>query len=108
MRTLRRAAVFILLGLILGTPWAGASPPRLAGFTAQHVLDYLGGLLTSFWLKGGCTIDPNGRCVTGTQTQNPDSGCMIDPDGGCAPGTQILSTDSGCTIDPDGRCTPGH
>jgi hypothetical protein len=108
MRILRRTAVFVLLGLTLGTPWVGASPPRPAASTAQHFLDYLGGLLTSFWLKGGCIMDPLGRCATGTQTQNPDGGCTMDPNGRCAPGTQILSTDSGCTIDPDGRCAPGH
>ena len=94
MRVLRRAAVLILLGLTLGTPWAGATPPRPAAqshppkrATVQHVLDYLGGLLTSFWLKTGCTIDPLGRC---------------------APGTQILQVDGGCTIDPLGRCAPDH
>ena len=58
MRVLRRAAVLILLGLTLGTPWAGATPPRPAGTTPQRFLDYLGGLLTSFWLKTGCTLDP--------------------------------------------------
>ncbi len=93
MRVLRRAAVLILLGLTLGTPWAGASPLRPAAqshpsrrATAQHVLDYLGGLLTSFWLKTGCTIDPNGRCAPGTQTRNIDAGCGMDPLGHCAPG----------------------
>jgi len=108
MRNFRRAAVFILLGLILGTPWAGASPPRPAGITSQHFFAYLGGLLTSFWLKTGCIMDPNGRCVMGAQTQNPDGGCTIDPLGRCVTGTQTQSTDGGCTMDPLGRCTPGH
>src|SRR5436305_13655379 len=107
MRVLRRAAVLILLGLNLGTPWAGATPPRSAAqshpsrrATAQHVLDYLSGLLTSFWLQGGCTIDPDGRCAPGTQLLNADEGCTLDPNGRCAPGTQTRNLDAACGMDP--------
>jgi hypothetical protein len=100
MRIVRRTAVLILLGLTLGMPWAEASP--------YHVLDYLGGILTSLWLKGGCTMDPLGRCVAGTQAHHTDGGCTMDPDGSCAPRLQTQSTDGGCTIDPDGRCAPDH
>jgi len=100
MRIARRTAVVIFLGLTLGTPLAGATP--------HHVLDYLGGLLTSLWLKGGCTMDPNGRCAPGSQSRSIDEGCTIDPNGRCAPHPQTQSTDEGCTIDPLGRCTPGH
>jgi hypothetical protein len=106
MRVRRRAAVLILLALTLGTPWAEASPLRPARATSQVFLDYLDGLLTSFWLKGGCTVDPNGRCVTGSQPQK--GGCTMDPDGRCVTGTQIQNPDGGCTIDPDGRCAPSH
>ncbi|HEV7505334.1 MAG TPA: hypothetical protein VGS07_10515 [Thermoanaerobaculia bacterium] len=108
MRILRRAAVLILLGLTLGTPRAGASPPRPAASTTQHVLHYLAGFLSGFWLKTGCIVDPNGRCALDTQTRNPDGGCTIDPDGRCTPGVQTQSTDTGCTMDPLGRCAPGH
>ena len=108
MRILRRAAVLILLGLTLGAPWAGAAPPRPAAqnhlssrsSTPKNFLSYLSGLLTSFWLKGGCTIDPNGRCAPGSET-----GCTIDPNGRCTPRTQNL-LDGGCTLDPDGGCIP--
>jgi hypothetical protein len=108
MRVLRRAAVLILLALTLGTPWAGATPHRPAGATPQHFLDYLAGLLSDFWLKTGCTVDPLGRCVTGTQIQNPDGGCTVDPLGRCVTSPQTPSTDGGCTMDPNGRCLPGH
>lgn len=108
MRILRRAAVLILLGLTLGTPWAGASPLRPAGASSQHFLDYLGGLFTTLWLKGGCIMDPLGRCTPGPQPQNVDGGCTMDPLGRCAPGAQVRSIDEGCTMDPNGRCAPGH
>ncbi len=108
MRIVRRAAVLILLALSLGTPWAGASPLRLKGSTPRHVLDSLGGLLASLWLKGGCVIDPLGRCAPGAPPQSTDSGCTMDPLGRCAPGAQNPTTDGGCTMDPDGRCAPGQ
>jgi hypothetical protein len=86
MRIVRKAAVPILVALTLGTPWAGASPLRLTGPTPHHVLDYLGGLLASLWLKTGCTIDPNGRCAPGAPAQTTNGGCTVDPDGHCSPG----------------------
>ena len=107
MRILRRAAVLILLALLLGTPWAGASQsPRIA--SPPSFLASLGGLLTSFWLEGGCTLDPLGLCAPSTQTLQVDGGCTIDPNGRCAPSTQTLQVDGGCTIDPNGRCAPDH
>lgn len=108
MRNLRRAAVLILLALTLCTPWAVASPLRLAETTPHHVLDYLGGLLASLWLKSGCTMDPDGRCAPGAPAQSTDGGCTMDPNGRCTTRTQNLSTDGGCTMDPLGRCTPGQ
>jgi len=108
MRIVRRAAVLILLGLTLGTPWAGASPLRLAEATPRRVLDYLGGLLASLWLNGGCTIDPDGHCAPGAPVQGTNTGCTMDPNGRCTPGTQNPGTDGGCTIDPLGRCAPGQ
>jgi hypothetical protein len=85
MRIARRTAVLILLSLTLGTPWAGASPLSWAGTTQHQVLNYLGGLLTSLWLKSGCTMDPLGRCAPRPQTQSTDGGCTMDPNGRCAP-----------------------
>jgi hypothetical protein len=108
MRNVRRAAVLILLGLTLGTSWAGASPLGLERSTPHHVLDYLGGLLASLWLKTGCTMDPNGRCAPGAPTQGTNEGCTMDPLGRCTPRTQTHNTDTGCTIDPLGRCAPNH
>jgi len=98
----------MLLALTLCTPWAGASPLRLVEATPRHVLDYLGGLLASLWLKSGCTMDPLGRCAPSTPPQIIDGGCTIDPDGRCAPGTLNPTTDEGCTMDPNGRCAPGR
>lgn len=117
MRALRRAAVFILLGLTLGTSWVWASPPqtpapdRMKQVSTPHDLfGYLGGLLTSVWLKTGCGMDPWGRCTPATsQILDTDTGCRIDPLGRCTPAaTQTQGTDAGCTIDPNGRCAPNH
>ena len=100
MRTLRRAAVFALLGLILGAPWAAAlearpdGVPREATGAARSALDLLHplwNLLARAWSKEGCTMDPLGGCTAGAETggatQAPTSkeGCVIDPLGGCRP-----------------------
>ena len=115
MRALRRAPVFILLGLTLGISGAWASPPKPPApghaeqvSSAKNLFGYLGGLFTSLWLKTGCSMDPWGRCAP-APTQNTDTGCGIDPLGRCAtPPPPTLSTDTGCGIDPWGLCAPNH
>ncbi|MFY9821205.1 MAG: hypothetical protein WAM82_07475 [Thermoanaerobaculia bacterium] len=91
MRAIRRASVFILLGLTLGISGAWASPPQPPApghvekvFASQNFFGSLGGFLTRLWLKAGCVIDPNGRCAP-APTQNTDAGCSLDPNGRCAP-----------------------
>jgi uncharacterized protein with LGFP repeats len=98
MRTLRRAAVFVLLGLILGAPWSaalGARPGRVSPEATRAepmplaLLQPLWNLLARAWSKEGCTMDPLGRCLPGTApTSDPqtDEGCRIDPLGGCLAG----------------------
>ena len=115
MRAIRRAAVFILLGLALGISGAWASPPQPSApghvekvFTSQNLFDSLGGFLTRLWLKAGCVIDPLGRFAP-APTQNTDAGCVIDPNGRCVPAPPLsLDTDTGCSIDPWGLCAPNH
>ena len=124
MRVLRRAAVFVLLGLILGAPWAAAlearpdGVPRQATWAARSTLDILHplwNLLARVWNKEGCTIDPLGGCVpkadSGAQATTSKEGCRMDPLGGCLPGTTPtngVQGDEGCTMDPLGRCGPSH
>jgi hypothetical protein len=105
MRVLRKAAVLVLLGLVLGLPWASAAdgrPERASGKSMRAVwrtfdlLTPLWNLLGSGWNKevfvgdslgghaaagAGCTIDPLG-CP---QTPSIDEGCIMDPLGGCVP-----------------------
>ena len=99
MRTLRRAAVFVLLGLILGAPWAAALEARperaphevtRPARSALDLLQPLWNLLARAWNKEGCRIDPLGGCIPGSAPTNG------------------VQADEGCTIDPLGRCVPGH
>jgi hypothetical protein len=113
MRAIRRAAVFIVLGLTLGISGVWASPPQQQASrhveqvsTPQNLFDSLGGFLTHLWLKAGCSLDPFGRCAP-MHTQNTDAGCTLDPNGRCTPAPpQALNTDAGCSMDPWGRCAP--
>lgn len=106
MRTVRRTAVFILLGLTLGSPWAAAAaPPEAvphesirAVRSAFDFLVPLWGLFTGLWIKESSIVGSLRGCALG------DEGCGIDPlvDGG----TQ--NADAGCWIDPWGQCSTGH
>jgi hypothetical protein len=97
MPALRRAAVLVLLGLILAAPWAAAlearseRAPQEATREARSPLDLVHSfwsLLAEAWSKEGCAGDPLGGCAprtaptTGVQS---DAGCTIDPLGGCRP-----------------------
>jgi hypothetical protein len=108
----RMVTVFALIA-VLGTPLSSMAAPRAAAgrseahsAAAPESLAWLWSLLARVWAKEGCRIDPNGRCITDSQTTT-DEGCSIDPYGPCLTGTQD-NTDAGCMIDPYGRCIPGH
>ncbi len=94
MRVFRHLVAVVVLGFIVGTPWASAAEPRSGARQAQGIawstpnpLDSLRNLLVSLWStlglgdsnKTGCEIDPWGRCITGPNKE----GCDIDPWGRC-------------------------
>jgi hypothetical protein len=54
----------------------------------------------------GCRIDPSGRCVAEKRSINRKAGCRVDPNGNC-PDALPATSDAGCLIDPSGRCKPG-
>lgn len=99
MRAVRRAAVLVLLGLILGASWAAAAEPRSvvqpqesrsSALSAFVLLNPLWRLVMAFWDQSGCTGDTLGHCVPGASDE-----------------TQAPAMKDGCTIDPLGRCKPG-
>ncbi len=95
----RRKTLFLLLALLLATPWAVSSAPipqaeqPRAAMTAETTALDLAGRIWSFLKstsnKIGCTADPNGICapVPGQNppTQSNKIGCRVDPDGLCLP-----------------------
>src|SRR3954467_8880530 len=109
----RRIVLLAPLFLLIA-PWAsaaprpGSTPPASAsmGIGIPDVLSLAWRFITGGWMKEGCNIDPDGRCVTTLPTKE---GCNIDPSGYCLPGSpQVASpstwTDVGCNIDPNGHC----
>ena len=90
---LPRAALLLVLILLLVTPVVqaaepgthkGPAPYRLPGLAAVFAEAWE--FLTSVWANNGCRLDPDGLCVTGQEnTAEADNGCRIDPNGGCAP-----------------------
>lgn len=77
-----RRTTFILLLAGTLTTWA-----------PLDLLSRFWSTLSALWGENGCTLDPNGRCVT-------------NPGDNTSSGT--TTGDSGCTIDPDGRCLSGN
>jgi hypothetical protein len=99
MRVLRCAAVLLFFGFALGAlPSVAAGAPRSESAFAEgraaagpaYLFDRIWGLLASVWSEAGCSLDPLGRCHTGTASGEDDA----------------LLADAGCTIDPLGRCRP--
>lgn len=92
----RKAAALVLAGALLA-PWLSASENRTparrgrSSAVAQapwQVLGRLWGALVSVWGENGCSLDPDGRCVSQQGTG-----------GGSGSG---LTADNGCSLDPDG------
>ena len=98
----RRKILFLLLVMVLATPWASVA--QLEGPRSEQISEQisLSGRLWSFvgrmWRKAGCHIDPWGQCLP-----EPKEGCNIDPWGRCL---TLIQPKEGCNIDPLGRCVP--
>jgi hypothetical protein len=97
----RRTLPLFLVAALLAMPWAvsAAGPqasPRPARAIQLGALD-LFNQLWSFLRKGGCGIDPSGRCAT-------KEGCTIDPSGkpACGPAS-AGGTKEGCGLDSGGK-----
>lgn len=106
MRVLRRAAVFVVILVVVGAPWALAAQTYTDGHGRDHgqhvnrdssvgLLDYLWGLLKHLGAKPGLKANPLNACpngnpvcggkpIDGAQTQDPEAGCTIDPLGVCS------------------------
>lgn len=90
-----KIAVLILAAVMLTTTsWAGglrSAPVRATGLQPHEILTRLGSFFLHLWSEVGCIIDPNGRCLPGTEAASPaaqgDAGCIIDPSGRCLPGS---------------------
>lgn len=96
----RRAAVALVLGWTLLSPWASASElqsrtahrsGRSVSQAVEGVFGQFWGVFTSFLNKAGCSADPFG--LLGSQPATSSSA------GSC---------ENGGSIDPNGRCASGH
>ena len=109
---LSRKISALCLALVLCASWSLAaaarqgSMPMRAGSPAASwsALTHFWRSLTSLWAEAGCSLDPDGRCFTGSSQLNTDNGCSADPNGRCITVSSQPKTDAGCTADPDGRC----
>ena len=102
----RRLAGLLILSLALAAPpSAWSAPPEAAWHTSAPVVvepfARLWDLFASLWLKGGCGIDPDGRCTSATT----EGGCGVDPNGECA---TTATSEGGCLVDPNGQCVGGR
>src|SRR5579864_6914995 len=89
----RRVVVLAVLFLLIA-PWASAAPrhesAQPAGISgAPDLLSLAWSLMTGGWMKEGCMIDPDGRCVTSVPTKE---GCNIDPFGRCLPASATVNS----------------
>jgi len=100
--------VLLPAALQAAEPRRGAEPLRSASAAAPawDVLARVWSYLTGAQFDNGCSVDPNGRCLTGTRpTTAADNGCQVDPNGLCRMGqTPTATADNGCRIDPNGFC----
>jgi hypothetical protein len=109
---LPKAALLLVLILLLATPTAQAAEPGARRSPVPSMLPALPDVvaqawdfLSRVWAHNGCGLDPSGRCQSATATA--DNGCGIDPDGRCLPGQNATAeADNGCGLDPNGGC--GH
>ncbi len=101
----RRVVVLAVLSLLLIAPWASAAPrhgsSQPAGLSGiPDLLSVAWSWIAGGWMKEGCNIDANGRCVTPVPAKE---GCNIDPSGHCLPASPVtvpLSSDPGAPRSP--------
>ena len=79
MRHVRRIAILLVLGILLGASgsFAAEAQPADRGSVFSQVWDFFSAL----WSDSGCIIDPLGRCVD--EPSEIDEGCGMDPLGRC-------------------------
>jgi hypothetical protein len=117
----RRAAVVLVLGLTLLSPWASAAGPRgrVAHRSGPSVVQEQGvwgkiwGIFASLWSKNGGSADPNGllggQPTTSSSTTFCDAGGSLDPFGRCVNSVTTAGfCDNGASLDPNGHCVSGH
>lgn len=99
---LRTVATVLLAAFLVAAPAAQARPLR----GDSDVLARIWSLVTGFWSKNGCQIDPDGSCIPGISEggSTVENGCRLDPDGQCV--SEPVTTKNGCVIDPSGICRP--
>lgn len=90
----RRVAVLAVLFLLLIAPWASAAPRhesfQPAGISGiPEILSLAWSLITGGWVKEGCNVDPDGRCINPVPTKE---GCNIDPFGRCLPASATVNS----------------
>jgi hypothetical protein len=107
-------AFFLTAAAVSAEPRSGARA-RSARSAVSNPMESFSGLwsvLTGFWTKNGCQVDPNGRCLPAKNGCSVDpsgiclptkNGCSADPSGRCLPAA-TTTLDNGCSADPDGRC----
>ena len=86
----RRKILFLLLVMVLATPWASVagsereSPRTMEGveLAVPEIFSRIWSFLRRGGSKEGCHIDLDGRCAPAPQ---PKEGCNIDPNGRCLP-----------------------
>jgi hypothetical protein len=95
----------LVLCAVLAAPLAAAAAP-VPGRQAGDFLSWLHGAWSSLWLKGGCHLDPDGRCLDAQPVGTTENGCRLDPDGLCLKGAAAAggTTEGGCRLDPNGLC----
>ena len=100
---LRTVSAVVFAAFLLAAPAAQARPIH----GDSSVLARIWSLVTGFWSKNGCRIDPNGYCIPEMVEGDPtiENGCQIDPSGQCATGSPVTSK-NGCVIEPNGGCRP--
>jgi hypothetical protein len=90
-RIVRRLVVVLVLSALLGSPATSLAGSRSAArhsrphTAARAPLSWLWSTVASILEKAGCSGDPFGLPLAGTQ-ETVDAGCSGDPFGQCLPG----------------------
>ena len=92
--------VALAAGIVGLASWSPVSARPLATPQghAPGILASLWGDLASLWGATGCSLDPNGKCVS-----NPGGSAPARPGAGASRPVALRGA-TGCSIDPNGRC----